>query len=127
MLSACRHREELGQAPQIDHGHHQGEGLAYPVNPAQLGLVHAAMLLGISKHCLQQFANGQADAVSGMPCRARIDRAAPVRGVLRHVRGYVEFPAALDEQDCRRFCVSEPYFSKGGKLWQSRRNWLTSC
>jgi hypothetical protein len=28
---------------------------------------------------------------------------------------------------CPEFRVSEPYFPERGMLWQSRRNWLTSC
>src|SRR5688572_3339884 len=91
------HGQELGHPTQIDDNHRQGEGLAYLIETPQLRLMHAAMLLGISKHRLQQLPNGHADAVSRMPCRARVDRASPVGGVLRHVRGHVDLPTAFDK------------------------------
>jgi hypothetical protein len=44
--------------------------------------------------------------------------------------GYQKLFAQLGasaEQERHEFRVSEPYFPERGMLWQSRRNWLTSC
>lgn len=52
---------------------------------------------GVTEHGLDEFASEPTDLLSGVARCASIDAARSATGVLRHVRGEVDFSTAFDE------------------------------